>query len=160
MTITVVSNSVEETFKLGKKLGKLLKGGELFELHSDIGGGKTSLMKGLAEGMGCDDPVTSPTFVVSAVYKCAGAKDLELHHYDFYRLADPGLMADQLQESLDNPKVVTAVEWSDVVRGILTKPMVVIAIHKMEDENARQLDITVPDTYDYLQAALPEQSEA
>lgn len=152
MTISVVTNSVEETFALGKKLGSLVKGGELFELHSDIGGGKTSLMKGLAEGMGCTETVQSPTFVINAIYKCA--KKLELHHYDFYRLADPGVMADQLQESLHNPHAVTAVEWSDVVRGVLTKPMVVISIHKLEHETGRQLDITVPDPYTYLEPAL------
>lgn len=157
MTISVVTNSVDETYQLGKKLGSLLKGGELFELHSDIGGGKTSFMKGLAEGMGCSEPVQSPTFVVSAVYKCTG--DKELHHYDFYRLADPGVMADQLQESLNSPNVVTAVEWSDVVRGVLTKPMVVISIHKLEDENTRQFDITLTEDYAYLQKALPEQSD-
>jgi tRNA threonylcarbamoyladenosine biosynthesis protein TsaE len=157
MTISVVTKSVDETYALGKSIGALLKGGELFELHSDIGGGKTSFMKGLAEGMGCSETVQSPTFVVSAVYK--GADDKELHHYDFYRLADPGVMGDQLQESLDDPKVVTAVEWSDVVRGVLTKPMVVISVHKLDDENARQLDITLPEKYEYLKKALPKQSE-
>ena len=157
MTFSVVTHSVDETFALGKSLGELLKGGELFELHSDIGGGKTSFMKGLAEGMGSTENVQSPTFVVSAVYKCKGGK--ELHHYDFYRLADPGVMGQQLQESLDDPKVVTAVEWSDVVRGVLTKPMVVISIHKQEDDNAREFDITLPETYDYLQKALPKQSD-
>lgn len=155
MTISIVTHSVEDTFKLGEKLGAQLKGSELFELHSDIGGGKTSFMKGLAAGMGCTETVQSPTFIVSAVYKCDGGK--QLHHYDFYRLADPGIMSDQLQESLHAPNVVTAVEWSDVVRGVLTKPMVVISIHKLEDENDRQFDITLTDEYDYLQAALPKQ---
>jgi tRNA threonylcarbamoyladenosine biosynthesis protein TsaE len=81
-----------------------------------LGGGKTTFVRGLVSGAGSRDKVSSPTFTLSRIYK---AEDLEIHHFDFYRLNEPGIVSDQLEESLQNSRVITIVEWSDIVRGVL-----------------------------------------
>jgi len=110
------STSSDDTERLGGLLGSQLAGGEVIELHSDLGGGKTTFTRGLVRGAGSTDKVSSPTFTLSRIYK---TKNLQIHHFDFYRLADPGILADQLVESLDNPKTVVVVEWADIVKDVL-----------------------------------------
>ena len=88
----------------------------MIELRSDLGGGKTTFMRGLVRGAGSKDNVTSPTFTLSRIYQ---AGDLQIHHFDFYRLNDAGILADQLAESVDDNKTVVAVEWADIVEDIL-----------------------------------------
>lgn len=147
------TESVEETLTLGRLLGVALKGGETLELQSDIGGGKTTFMKGLAKGMGFEETLQSPTFIVGATYEQAAGP--QLHHYDFYRIHDAGIMRDQLAESLGMPTVVTAVEWSDVVKDVLPADAVRIIIRNdMNKETHRHFDIRVPKRFGYLIEAI------
>lgn len=112
-----ISTGPDETKKLGELLGAHLRGGETIELLADLGGGKTTFTQGLAKGLGSAGNATSPTFTLSKIYKCRGG--IELHHFDFYRLSEPGIIADQLSESVNDKQVVTIVEWSDIVRDVL-----------------------------------------
>lgn len=82
-----------------------------------MGGGKTTFTQGLAKGLGSGDMVTSPTFTLSRIYQAKNG--IEIHHYDFYRLNEPGVLADQLAESLNDIESVTVVEWSDIVADVL-----------------------------------------
>src|SRR3989344_4645507 len=107
MIYETVSTSSEDPQRLGQLLGRLLKSPEVIELRSDLGGGKTTFVRGLARGLGSNDTVSSPTFTLSKIYKVKNG--LEIHHFDFYRLSDAGIMADQLAESLEDPKVITIV---------------------------------------------------
>lgn len=109
--------SEQETKNLGKKIGATLQGGEVFELIGDVGAGKTTFVKGLALGLGIDDDVQSPSFTISRVYDAHD--DIQLAHYDFYRLSDPGIMADELREVVNDAKTVTVIEWADIVEGVL-----------------------------------------
>lgn len=118
------STGSADTERLGEQLGKLLGGGEVVELCADLGGGKTTCVRGLVRGLGSKDTVTSPTFTLKKVYK--GREGLEVHHFDFYRLNEPGVVADQLEESLSDSKVVTIVEWSDIVQEVLPEDRLVI----------------------------------
>jgi len=109
--------SEQEMRALGEKLGGLLKGGEVIELVGDVGAGKTTFTKGLAVGLGIDEDVQSPSFTISRVYE---ARDgLLLSHYDFYRLNDAGIMANELTETTQDPTSVTVIEWADIVEGVL-----------------------------------------
>lgn len=101
----------------GVKLGAFLHGGEVIELVGDVGAGKTSLTKGIANGLGIDEDVQSPSFTISRVYETP--QHLYLAHYDFYRLHDPGIMAEELRESLGDQQNITVVEWADIVKGVL-----------------------------------------
>ncbi len=145
-TLQITSNSPEETEQIGASLGYALKGGEVIELISDLGGGKTTFMRGIARGSGSTDKVASPTFTISKVYK---SPKLELHHFDFYRLNDAGLMAHELHDILGDPKIVLAIEWGNMVKHVLPKERVVVEFAKMSDE-ARQLQFTYPTELSYL----------
>jgi len=114
---TIEVGSEQETRVLGETLGLLLKGGEVIELVGDVGAGKTTFVKGLALGLGIDEDVQSPSFTISRVYD---ARDnLQLAHYDFYRLNDAGIMADELTETTQDPESITVIEWADIVEGVL-----------------------------------------
>ena len=115
MIIEVTSE--QETKALAEKIGATLQGGEVFELIGDVGAGKTTFVKGLAKGLGIDDDVQSPSFTISRVYDARD--DLQLVHYDFYRLTDPGIMANELQEMVGDPQTITVIEWADIVEGVL-----------------------------------------
>ena len=83
----------------------------------DVGAGKTTFVKGLAQGLAVDEDVQSPSFTISRVYE---ARDgLQLAHYDFYRLTDAGIMADEVREVVEDETSVTVIEWADIVEGVL-----------------------------------------
>lgn len=110
----------------GKKLGALLRGGEILELIGDVGAGKTTLTKGIAAGLGVDDDVQSPSFTISRVYETP--KGLALAHYDFYRLQDAGIMVAELHETVHDPRTITIIEWAEIVGGVLPADRVSITI--------------------------------
>lgn len=112
--------------KFGQFLGSLLRGGEVIELIGDVGAGKTTLVKGIAKGLGVTDAVQSPSFTVNRVYK--GRDGLELSHYDFYRLHEAGLMAHELDESLKDKHTITVIEWGDSVTGVMPLDRLTIQI--------------------------------
>jgi tRNA threonylcarbamoyladenosine biosynthesis protein TsaE len=111
------STSSEDTEALGELLGSRLKGGEVIELRSDLGGGKTTFVRGLVKGAGSADRVSSPTFTLSRIYK---TPKFEIYHFDFYRLDDAGILSDQLAEAIQDQNV-TVVEWGDIVDEVLPK---------------------------------------
>lgn len=138
MIIEVTSE--HETKALAKKIGGLLKGGEVFELIGDVGAGKTTFVKGLAEGLSVTDEAQSPSFTISRVYD---ARDgLQLIHYDFYRLTDPGIMANEVHEAVSDPQAITVIEWADIVEGVLPGNRYTIRLEAPSETTRR---ITLPD---------------
>ncbi|NCQ54043.1 tRNA (adenosine(37)-N6)-threonylcarbamoyltransferase complex ATPase subunit type 1 TsaE [Candidatus Saccharibacteria bacterium CG11_big_fil_rev_8_21_14_0_20_41_19] len=123
---------------LGKAIGTLLCGGEIIELIGDVGAGKTTLVKGIAVGLGIDENVQSPSFTINRVYN--GRDGIILSHYDFYRLNDAGIMANELQEVIDDKNIVTVIEWGGAVAGILPIDRLTINISAIS-EYSRKLDI-------------------
>lgn len=112
--------------QFGRWLGERLRGGELLELRGDVGAGKTTFTRGLAEGLGVSDTIQSPTFTISREYE--GTRGRRLVHYDFYRLHEPGIIADELAESIHEPHTVSVVEWSDIVADVLPDDRIIITI--------------------------------
>lgn len=147
MTWQIKSTSSEQTELVGASLGARLRGGEIIELRSDLGGGKTTFVRGLARGAGSQDAVGSPSFTISKLYK---TDKLVIHHYDFYRLAEPGLMAEELHEALTDPQVVCVVEWADVVDDVLPAERLVVNI-STTGENDRSIVFECPAAYRHLQ---------
>ncbi len=139
MHIEIATTSADETQAFGARLGALIKGGLTIELASDLGGGKTTLVQGLARGLGYHGEVTSPTFTLSRVYKLADGR--ELHHYDLYRLGQAGAVGDELEEDLADPSYVTVIEWADILESNLPADRLKI-VFGITTENARELDIT------------------
>ena len=137
MTIEVHSEAEMKAY--GKKLGALLEGGEVLELVGDVGAGKTTLTKGIAEGLGVDEDVQSPSFTISRVYDARSG--LWLSHYDFYRLHDAGIMTADLHEALHDPKNVTIIEWAEIVVGVLPADRLTITIES-PSEDGRCMTLT------------------
>lgn len=128
-----------DTKLFGEKLGSLLKGGECIELVGDVGAGKTTLVKGIARGLEIDETVQSPSFTISRVYDTP--QELRLAHYDFYRLQDAGIMADELREAAADHQTITIIEWADIVSGVLPEDHLTIAI-QATGESDRILTLT------------------
>lgn len=122
----------------GERLGRRLKGGEIIELIGDVGAGKTTLVRGIAKGMAIDEAVQSPSFTISRVYESADG--LVLAHYDFYRLEEPGIMAEELADTLGDERTVVIIEWSGTVRNILSEDRLVIEI-TAAGESAREMKV-------------------
>ncbi len=132
--------------ELAEIIGQNLRGGEVIELIGDLGSGKTTFVRGLARGMGSSEHVASPSFTISKVY---GADKLTLHHFDFYRLKDPGLLAHELSEVLSGAGDVVVVEWADSVREVLPPERMTITIQPVS-EQGRELLFHYPYRYAYL----------
>lgn len=141
-----VSTSSEKTEQLAESLGSKLRGGEVIELVSDLGGGKTTFVRGLARGAGSSDKVSSPSFTLSNTYK---AENLTLYHFDFYRLSEPGIMKDELAEVIADPQAVTIVEWAGIVEDVLPADKISIKL-KAKGENDREITVEYPEKLNYL----------
>ncbi len=123
-----------------------MRGGEVIELISDLGGGKTVFAKGLASGCGSPDEVTSPTFTISKVYH---APKFDIHHFDFYRLSDPGIVSLEIKEVAGDPKIVTIIEWANVIKTVLPRGRVKVTIKNQDGDN-RLINIECPKKLAYL----------
>lgn len=123
------SNATE---KYGEQLGRNLRGGEVIELISDLGGGKTTLVRGIALGAGSSDVVSSPTFTISKIYK---ADKFDIYHYDFYRLTEPGIIQHEIIDALADSRAVVVIEWGGIVGNILPADRLTIKLDKTDNDH-------------------------
>lgn len=128
------------TQQVGVKIAQQLKSGDLVELVGDVGAGKTTFVKGLAHGVGSKDQVSSPSFALKNVYE--GSR-LALHHYDLYRLEEPGLIEHEIIDSLEEPDTAVVIEWAKISDAILPPERIIIEF-SLVAEDKRQLKITLP----------------
>ncbi len=131
---------------LGKKYGEKLRSSHNFadaplviELLGDVGTGKTTFTRGLAQGLGIMTSVTSPSFTISKSYAFRTTDNIPctLTHYDFYRLDDPGIMVEDLAEKLA-PSNLVIIEWGASVQDFLPTPHSTIKI-TYTDDNSREV---------------------
>jgi tRNA threonylcarbamoyladenosine biosynthesis protein TsaE len=143
---TIEVRDLATTQQIGKSIGSKLKGGEVIELFSDLGGGKTTLVKSIALGAGSSELVSSPSFTICNEYK---SKKLTIYHYDFFRLSDPGIIRRELAEVVDDPKAVIIVEWPEVIEEVLPTIKLSLTIENIGDTSRRFL-ISCSDQLNYL----------
>ena len=146
LTWQTESTSLDATLALAAAIGSRLRGGEVVELVSDLGGGKTAFVRGLAQGMGSADLVHSPSFTLSNQYQSGS---LTLYHFDFYRLNQAGIMRDELIEVLSDPGAVVAVEWANIVDDVLPAQHITVNIQST-GETKRQFSFEYPSSFNYL----------
>ena len=108
----------------------------VFELIGDVGTGKTTFTRGFARGLGIKEPITSPSFTISKSYPLEDGG--RLIHYDFYRLSDPGLMADDLAENLRNKDNIIIIEWGESIQNILPEDHTRLSFI-YNDDNSREV---------------------
>lgn len=129
----------EAVRRLALEIAKRLKGGEILLLKGDLGTGKTTFVKALAEGLGIDpDDVRSPTFTIVNTY--IGGY-LTLLHADLYRLSDSSEVLELDLLGLLGPEVVLAVEWPELLAGFIGQNAWQIEL-EYEDEKTRKLKLS------------------
>ncbi len=131
-----VSASPAETLALGRRLAALLRPGDVVLLVGRLGTGKTLLASGIAEGLGVQEPVTSPSFVIVRSYDGF----LPLHHADVYRLTSTGEF-DDLDLFSSAADGVVLIEWGDVVAGAVPPDHLVVHMQIAAD-GTRELAFT------------------
>jgi tRNA threonylcarbamoyladenosine biosynthesis protein TsaE len=114
-TLDFISHGAAQTQRLGTRLGELLAPGDVILLEGGLGAGKTVLAQGIAQGLGIDDPVTSPTFTL--IHEYSGR--LPLYHVDLYRLAGDADAAGIGLEEYVYGDGVTVIEWPDRAANLL-----------------------------------------
>lgn len=109
----LVTKSPDETFALGERLGRELRGGDVVLLRGGLGAGKTLLTKGMVQALGFDvDEVTSPSFALVNLYP---TEEYNIYHIDLWRIDEgsDAAFAVGLHEILEDHNAVTIIEWAD-----------------------------------------------
>jgi tRNA threonylcarbamoyladenosine biosynthesis protein TsaE len=150
ITKLIRSANPEQTMFLAAAVGQQLKGSEVIELRSDMGGGKTTFVRGLAKGIKSEDHVASPTFTISREYR---AGSLTLYHFDFYRLNDPGIMVNELAEIINDPLAIIVVEWAGIVENVLPAKRLIVTL-QATDDMSRNFTFEYPESLQYLLQAI------
>lgn len=110
----------------------------VIELIGDVGAGKTTFTRGLAKGLKIEKAITSPSFTIAKSYALPSGGTLV--HYDFYRLPDPGIMTEDLEENLKDSRNIIVIEWGESVAELLPKNHCKIAIN-YNDDGSREVTI-------------------
>ena len=126
--------SEEQTKAFGKALGREALAGTVIALIGDLGAGKTTLTKAIAEGLGITEPITSPTFTIVQEYHSGR---LPLYHFDVYRIDDPDEMYELGYEDYFYGDGVSVVEWADKIEDLLPEDAVILRIEYGENEDER-----------------------
>jgi tRNA threonylcarbamoyladenosine biosynthesis protein TsaE len=121
--------SPEQMRELGRRLAKLLRAGDLVMLTGELGAGKTTLTRGLGEGLGIRGAVTSPTFVIARVHPSL-SDGPPLVHVDAYRLGGGLDEMEDLDLDVSLPESVIVVEWGEGKVEELTDDRLEILIHR------------------------------
>ncbi len=136
--MTLTTHSRDETIAFGRRLGQLLGPGDVVALRGPLGSGKTTLTKGLAEGLGVEEPrwVTSPTFVL--VHQYQGR--LPVYHIDAYRLRGPADAEAIGAEEMFFGDGVTIVEWAERIETALPAERLEVAL-EIGGEEEREISL-------------------
>lgn len=130
------SRDITDTLSLGRRLAALVRPGDVIALRGRLGAGKTAFAGGLAEGLGIDEPIVSPTFVLMRRYD---GGFIPFIHVDVYRLGSLGEF-DDLDVFEEARAGVLVIEWGDAVAAMLPKDHLVVGI-ETTSESARLIEI-------------------
>lgn len=123
----IETNSERETYELGYRLGKEAKPSQVFTLVGDLGVGKTVFTKGLAAGLGIEEPISSPTFTIVQIYE---EGRLPFYHFDVYRIGDVEEMDEIGYEDYIYGEGVSLIEWANLISDILPEHYTEVKIEK------------------------------
>ena len=140
MKKVVLSSSAEQTMELGKQIANLANNGSVFCLTGDLGAGKTTLVRGIAQGLNIKSVVQSPTFNIMKIY-FDGMK--QLIHIDAYRLADINQDIG-LDEYIGYETGLTVIEWPNFISELIPENAITVEIINKGD-NQREITITSDD---------------
>lgn len=116
-----------ETYEVGVRMGKESRAGQVYTLIGDLGVGKTVFTKGLADGLGIGEQVSSPTFTIVQIYE---EGRLPFYHFDVYRIGDVEEMDEIGYEDYIYGEGVSLIEWADLIEEILPEHYTEVRIEK------------------------------
>lgn len=125
--MVIESNCEKETYELACRLGQEARAGQVYTLVGDLGVGKTVFTKGLAAGLGIEEPVSSPTFTIVQVYE---EGRLPFYHFDVYRIGDVEEMDEVGFEDYVYGEGVSLIEWANLIEEILPQHYTEVKIEK------------------------------
>ena len=134
--LTFTTHSAEETILLGNKIGQKLKPGDIIAMQGTLAAGKTTITKGIAQSLGIDDTITSPTFCLISEYY----GKMPLYHMDVYRLDSIEDFVNLGTDDMLYGDGVSIIEWSEKIMSELPKRTIVLKITPQED-NSRLIEI-------------------
>ncbi len=137
----VTLSTAADTFDFGKRLGRLLRAGDLVVLGGPLGAGKTALVQGIGAGMEVAGRIASPTFVIARLHPPARDGGTTLVHVDAYRLGSLAEV-DDLDLDVDTDDVVTVVEWGAGLVERLTDARLEIVLARAADSEVRTATLT------------------
>ena len=140
----IETNSPEETFALGEKIGTEAQPGQLYTLIGDLGVGKTVLTQGIAKGLGIEEPICSPTFTIVQVYE---EGRMPFYHFDVYRIGDIEEMDEIGYEDYFYGQGLTMVEWANLIEEILPDSYKQITIEKDPEKGFDYRKITIEEVH-------------
>jgi len=140
-TVKVRTDNEGKTKALARAFAARLAAGDIVALIGDLGAGKTTFVQGLAEGLGIDGPVTSPTFALVNQY----SGRLPLYHFDVYRLDHPSQLEDIGYEEYFYGDGVSVIEWANLIESYLPDDIITISFRKLGAGSEREIEIAGPE---------------
>ena len=132
------TGSVEETEQAGRSIAPLLDGTRVLALYGDLGAGKTAFTRGIAQGLGCTDAVSSPTYTIVNEYR--GLR--RLCHFDMYRIGCEEELYDIGWEDYLLSGALCVVEWSENIPAAIPEDAAKAIIEKT-GENTRRIRVEI-----------------
>ena len=133
------TNSPQETQALARALADTLQPGDCICMYGDLGVGKTAFVQGLAQGLGIEEPVTSPTFTIVNCYEGR----LPLYHFDVYRIGSCEELEEIGYEEYVYGDGVSVIEWPELIAGALPEMRYDVTIAKDFDEHEQFRSIQI-----------------
>lgn len=140
MKIVYITESAEETERLGIEIGKRAVYGDVIALRGELGSGKTALTRGIAEGLGITEEITSPTFSLMEIHE--GEKNL--YHFDLYRIEDDREFNNLCFEEYWENDGVSVIEWAERAGSRLPERRIDINIDYISSTE-RRITVEYPD---------------
>ncbi len=142
-----ITNSFSATQEIGQNFAReilaagALKNAMVLALHGDLGAGKTTFLQGFAKGLGIEEVINSPTFVIMKKFEILNSNFKFFYHLDLYRLENKkDIEFLDLTEIISNPDHIVAIEWPEKIADLLPKNSISINFKHLE-ENKRELTI-------------------
>ena len=136
--------SAEETYALGRRIGREALPGQVYTLIGDLGVGKTVFTQGVADGLGIKEPVNSPTFTIVQIYE---EGRMPFYHFDVYRIGDVEEMEEIGYEDCFYGEGLCLIEWANLIEEILPQDYREVQIEKDLEKGFDYRTITIREVH-------------
>ena len=135
--MTFSTQTEAETIALGRNIGAKLQGGDIIALQGTLGAGKTTITKGIAQALGVQETITSPTFCLISEYEGT----MPLYHMDVYRLEGGDDFVNLGVEDMLYGRGVTLIEWSEKIMDELPHKTIILRLTPNDDDGSRMVTL-------------------